>query len=105
MSRATETLLRPATTATTSGRTRRTPAMAEARPTPVAVELAAAPAAWLADREVRFLAIRWLAFGSRQRGADQPAMHRTFLVITGDVFNRFRFDCGRFHWRGNKRLR
>src|SRR5687767_5583376 len=78
VTRPTKPRRRPATTSPRC--THGTTAVTEARSWFVAVELAAAAAARLANREVGLLALGDLAFRTRQRRANQPAVHRPVFL-------------------------
>jgi hypothetical protein len=48
----------------------------------IGIEIAAAAAARLTDRELRNLSLRRLTLGSRQRRANQPAVHGTVIIAS-----------------------
>jgi hypothetical protein len=80
LTRSTESLRR--STAAALG-AHRPPAVPEPRSWLVAVELAAAPPSGLANRELRFLAVRLLPFWTRKRRSNQAAMDGAVFLVAG----------------------
>jgi len=48
----------------------------------IGIEVAAAAAAWLTDRELGNLPFRCLSLGPRQRRANQPAVHGAVVITS-----------------------
>jgi hypothetical protein len=98
LARSSESLLRSAAAAPL--RAHRTPAVPKPRSWLVAVELTAASAARLANREVGFLAVRLLPFRTWQLRANQTAMDGAVLLVAGPGRQRVVVRVGIVGWRG-----